>query len=87
MLVVPGQWPAPPEVPGGLKSRPETSEATASFYSAGRQITFKLLEPELNKSYISKLNYKFKFWSILGRFSAKVGHGTVTNGPGLNKAA
>ncbi len=29
----------------------------------------------------------FELWSVLGRFSAKVGPGTVTNGSGLTNGA
>ncbi len=34
-----------------------------------------------------KLRFWVRFRSVLGRFSAKVGPGTVTNGPGLINAA
>ena len=36
-------------------------------------------------TYIGEPKYRFDVWSVLGRFPAKVGPGTVTNGPGLQK--
>ena len=40
----------------------------------------------LNRTYIRKLKYKFQFWSVSGRFPAKVGPGGISNGPGLENA-
>jgi hypothetical protein len=42
---------------------------------------------KLNRTYIRKLKYKFQFLLVLGRFSAELGPGTVTNCSGLKDAA
>ncbi len=41
----------------------------------------------LTGTYKRKLKSRFWFWSISGRFSAKVGPGTVTEGSALTNAA
>ncbi len=41
----------------------------------------------LARTFIRKLKYEFYFWPAWERFSAKVGPGTVTNGPASKHAA
>ncbi len=44
------------------------------------------LRQKLSRTYIRKLKSRFLFWSVWGRFPAKVGPGTVSNGPCLENA-
>ncbi len=77
ILVIPGDR---PERPDPLLEDPKPGS------------TPKTQDPEMDptfliRTYIRKLKCIFQFWLILGRFPAKVGPGTVTNGPGLKHAA
>ncbi len=61
--------------------------STRSAAPRGAKVATESLVPHsiLTRMYIRNVKSKFWFWSVLGRFSAKVGPGTVTNGPGLKK--
>ncbi len=54
-----------------------TSRLIAEFQGQGKLI----------RTVLGKLKYRFEFWSVLGQFPAKVGPGTVTDGPGLKHVA
>ncbi len=90
----PGCTPPPPPPPAwlpfswGLRYRRQVHRHSPIFGRAARRSYSLEVRPYavLSRTCIRKLKSIFLFWSVLARFSAKVGSGTVPNDFGLKNA-